>query len=118
MLCSKVRYGHLTDPTDKASFEFSHGSTRLIALVDIDQHVGDGFERACQRLLDSDGPEVLIDLSRVGYVNSSCLGILIFTNERAKEQRRRLRLKVHERLVGLLDLMSIREFIETEVAGS
>ena len=96
-------------------FEFNDDGTHLIALVDLDQSVAANFERACERLFESDGPEVVIDLSGINYMNSTSLGELILANDRASERKWRLRVRISERIVTIFDLLSLRDFIETEI---
>ena len=102
-------------PLTDELFRFSHGGQRLEVLVDLDHHVSPQFEQACQLLRESDGPEIVIDLTPIQFICSSCLGELILTNDRATEEKRRLHLIIPDRLVSIFDLMSMRDIIETEV---
>lgn len=98
------------------AMQFTHGGARLEVLVDLDHHVAPVFEEACQELRKSSTPEVVIDLTCINFICSSCLGELILTNDRANEDERRLHLIIPKRLVSIFDLMSLRDIIETEVA--
>lgn len=99
----------------KEPFKFTDDGTRLIVLADLKQHVAAEFDQACEALLDGAGSEVTVDLSRIQYISSSSLGTLIFANVRASEKNQRLVLEVPRQLLTVLDLMSLRELIETKV---
>lgn len=100
---------------DEGQFKFTDDGTRLTVLVDLDQAVAADFDRACERLFESDGPEVVIDLSGINYINSTCLGELILANDRAHDRKRELRVRISGHLVTIFDLLSLREFIKTEI---
>ena len=95
----------------ESDFKYTEDGTRLTALVDLDQAVAADFERACERLFESNGPELVIDLSEIQYISSSNLGELILVNDRSREQKRRVRVRISKRLVTIFDLLSLRDFI-------
>ena len=97
--------------------EFTHGGRRLVVLADLDHHVAPEFEGACAQLRQTDAPELVIDLTQIKFICSSCLGELILTNDRINEDNRRLHLMIPERLVSIFDLMSMRDIINTEVVS-
>ena len=97
-------------------FKFTDDGARLVVLTDLDQHFADDFERACRRLVKAQAAEITIDLSRVNYMNSTCLGELLLTSDRCREFDKRLQLRISRQLSSLFDLVSIGDFIEIEVA--
>ena len=100
---------------DSESFVFSDDGARLIVRVDLDTHVVDAFGDACQKLLNAAGDEIVIDLTNIGYINSSCMGKITRAYALSKEEIKQLRIKIGGSLVPLFDLMAIRDLIPTEV---
>ena len=96
-------------------FKLNGDGSYLTVLIDLDHNVSEQFDNACEKLLNSNGPELTIDLSKIDYINSNTLGTLVVTNDRAQEQGRRLLLKASPKVATILDLLSLREFIETEI---
>lgn len=96
-------------------YELTDDGRRMVLLLDLDHHVAPEFEKACALLRQSNEPKVVIDLTGVKFICSSCLGELILTNDRITEEKRSLLLRIPERLVSIFDLMSMRDIINTEV---
>jgi anti-anti-sigma factor len=61
------------------------GVARLALSGDLDMSATFRLEPALDRLLEGGVREVVLDLSGVSFVDSSGLGLLIATNERARE---------------------------------
>ena len=96
-------------------FKFSHNGSHLAVLVDLDQRVADEFEDVCEKLLSFAWKEVVIDLTQIRYISSVCLGELILVNDRCNDTGRKLRVVIPKHLVTIFDLLSMRDFIETEI---
>ncbi len=87
----------------------------LLAHVDLDQHRNDEFESACEALLASGVRDLVIDLSRVAFVSSSCFGVILSLGVKCVSRGKELALKVKPELVSVLDLIGIRAMIPTTV---
>lgn len=100
---------------DSQSFVISDDGARLVVHVDLDLHVVEAFGDACQELLDAAGDEIVIDLTKIGYINSACMGKITRAYALSKEEIKQLRIRISNKLVPLFDLMAIRDLIPTEV---
>ena len=75
----------------------------------------DSFTQNCQRLLEGEGPEVVVDLTDCGFVFSTYLGIIGNLFVEAKERKKKLKLKVSRRIEWIFQLAGFREMLEIEV---
>lgn len=96
-------------------FEFLNDGRKLTVHVDLDQYVVERFDEACRKLSNADGDAVLIDLSGINYICSTCLGQLVVTKDRCTEAEKEFSLKINRKLMDIFDLLSIRDLIQTEV---
>jgi hypothetical protein len=89
---------------------------RLTVLRELPFH-GRELEMACRRLLVSSAPELVIDLTRLGYLASPQMGALAAASARAAEVARPLRILVCPALDRFLQRMKLGGILEYEVAG-
>jgi anti-anti-sigma regulatory factor len=87
---------------------------RLTALRELPFHARE-LELGCRRLLDSDEPELVIDLSRLEYVASPQIGALVAASSRAAETGRVLHILVSPRLVKFLDRLRLDGLLTYDV---
>ena len=73
------------------------------------------LESACRRLLASEEPRLVIDLTRVGYVASTQVGALIGASARAAEGGRALRILVGPELQRFLERARLEGVLDYEV---
>jgi len=97
---------------DNPHLELTGG--RLTALRELPYH-GREFERACHQLLESEVPELVIDLSRLTYVASPQIGALVAACRRATEAGRVLRILISPDLERFVERVRIDGFIDYEV---
>ena len=106
----------IADAAVSATLDCVRTGSSLFVRRDLDHDTTEAFEQACLELCASGAIEVIIDLSRVRFICSSCLGILIFVSSRLRSKSgQQLTLRIHADLVEILDLFSLREIIRTEV---
>jgi anti-anti-sigma factor len=72
------------------------------------------FDEACRQLLASQSDDLLIDLSRSTYINSTYVGIIAATFFQANALKKTLRLRGRRNLVEVLRLAGFEEFIPIE----
>jgi hypothetical protein len=87
---------------------------RLTALHELPFHARE-LELGCRRLLESNAPELVIDLARLEYVASPQIGALVATSSRAAETGRSLRILVSPRLVKFLDRLRLDGLLSYDV---
>ena len=100
-------------PKKPKSIEVSGGF--LTAHVALDNHFGDAFDAACEQLLESGASNVVIDLTQIEFVSSTCFGIILSLSVKCISRGKDLTLKINQELVEVLDLLGIRAMIPTMV---
>ena len=103
-------------PERKKNLEVSAGV--LTVHADLDQHMTEEFDEACDQLLESGVRDLVIDLSPIDFVSSSCFGIILALQVKCVSREKELSLKVTQDLVGVLDLLGVRSMIPTTVVRS
>lgn len=73
------------------------------------------FDEACSRLLEDERTELLIDLSRATYINSTYVGLIAATFFQANARKKQLRLRARRNLGEVLRLAGFEEFIPIDV---
>ena len=73
------------------------------------------FRRQGLALAEAGGGTVVLDLSGVSYIASSCLGAILILHEELAARDRRLKVLLPRALLYVYDLMGIRNVVETEV---
>jgi anti-anti-sigma regulatory factor len=73
------------------------------------------LETACRRLLTSNEPGLVVDLTRVSYVASTQVGALIGASARAAESGRTLRILVSPGLQRFLERAQLEGILDYEV---
>jgi len=63
----------------------------------------------------AEGGGVLLDLSEVTYISSSCLGEILVLDETAKKKNQKLKVRIPKALLYVYDLMGLRSVVDTEV---
>jgi len=61
-----------------AERDFTLEGARLTVREDLKAGCEGELQASCKRLLDSPGPQLVIDLSNVEYVHSLCVGVLSY----------------------------------------
>lgn len=100
-------------PEPKKSVDVTGGV--LTTYADLDQHMTDEFEQACIQLIDSGVRDLVIDLSQIDFVSSSCFGLILALQVKSISREKELSLKVKQDLVSVLDLLGVRSMIPTTV---
>lgn len=72
------------------------------------------FDDACRMLLECDDDQLLIDLSRSTYINSTYIGIIAATFFQANSIKKKLGLKVTHSIGQVLRAGGFEEFIPIE----
>ena len=75
------------------------------------------FDEVCRELLDCDRDDLLIDLSKSTYINSTYVGIIAATFFQASARKKTLRLRTSRSLAEVLRAAGFEEFIPIEEAG-
>ena len=88
---------------------------RLTALRELPFHARE-MELGCRLLLESDAPELVIDLSRLEYVASPQIGALVAASGRAAETGRVLHIVVSPALVKFLERLKLDGLLAYDVA--
>lgn len=70
-----------------------------------------------ERLAGAAAAEVLLDLSAVLYIASSCLGVILLLHENLARKGVRLKVRLSRALLYIYDLMGVRSVVETEIVG-
>ena len=101
--------------TDQDRFTLEQGNLRVheSSLQDRDLL----FDEVCRELLDSREAKLVIDLTEVEYINSTCVGILAATFFQANYRKKSLVIRAGKRIVRLLRDAGMGEFIEIEEVG-
>ncbi|MHC4886018.1 MAG: STAS domain-containing protein [Planctomycetota bacterium] len=73
------------------------------------------FDRICRELLDQEEVDLLIDLSRANYINSTYVGIIAATFFQASARKKTLSLRTSGALAEVLRVAGFEEFISIEV---
>ncbi|MBN1256441.1 MAG: STAS domain-containing protein [Planctomycetes bacterium] len=98
--------------TDSKHYIVSNGQLLVMKEMLHDQDLL--FDEACQQLLSSKSKELLIDLSKSNYINSTYVGIIAATFFQANNRKKKLRLRATSNLVDVLRLAGFEEFIPIE----
>ncbi len=75
----------------------------------------DEFDRACQRLLETRGGRLEVDLSQVYFISSSFLGCLSSLVIKASRLKKRVILKVSLDVSWLFEIMGGQKNVELEI---
>jgi len=73
------------------------------------------FEQACQALLTEPEDEVVADLSRLEYIASPEMGMLMGTHLRAEECGKKFKIYISEKLAKYFNLLNMPELVNVEV---
>lgn len=76
------------------------------------------FKNACEELLNSPGPELHLDMSKVKMISSPEIGLVIHLWKRAKAQGKNLSVRVSKTVYTVLKIIQLENVIPIEVAGA
>lgn len=73
------------------------------------------FKSSCEKLLESENERLIIDLSKIIYLSSREIGVLIWLNKRAREKNKTLLIKVSRALWGMLKILNLNTYLNLEI---
>ena len=88
----------------------------LHVLKDLRQDFDLSFDQACSELLENDGPDLTIDLSRVTYINSTYIGMIAATFFQAQSQNKSLAVRAQASVLQVLRAAGFDGFIQLKDA--
>lgn len=74
------------------------------------------FQAACEGLMKSSSPTLMVDLSEARYVSSPEIGLLVRLHKQASQSGRTLRVRVSPSILTILRLMKIEDLLNIESA--
>lgn len=98
-----------------AAPEFELKGNTLVVHQDLYWESHEVFSQRCQELLACEDATITIDLTRVGFVFSTYLGILGNVFVEAKEKDKELVLRVSRRIEWIFQLAGFKEMLTIEV---
>ena len=98
----------------KAAYEQAGNVLKVEGKLDFSEETT--LRKNGMQLLGAGSGYAVLDLSKVTYISSSCLGELLVLNDEAKKKQRKLKVVVPRNLLYVYDIMGLRSIIETAVA--
>ena len=95
--------------------EFELKGNKLVVHQDLYWESHEAFSQKCQDLLACEEKTLVIDLTQVGFVFSTYLGILGNVFVEAKEKGKDLVLRVSRRIEWIFQLAGFKEMLKIEV---
>lgn len=102
--------------TSPAAARSGGGSETIVFEGSLDLDTVGGLRDIIQERRARSPDEIVVDLTRVGFIDSVGIGLLITTHTRLEEEGVKLRLIVSPRLKGLLELSGLIELLRPEDA--
>lgn len=106
----------MTGSDGETVFEVDKLAGTLTTCGDLDFRAEGRFKKACDELIESERPELFVDLAATRYICSSCLGMLFVLSDRAKACAKTLRVRVHKSTAPICELMGLGDLMKFEVA--
>jgi anti-anti-sigma factor len=100
----------------KTSFTLDADAGMFSVAGELDFKVEREFQRACMGLLEEDVKSVLIDLTKVKFICSSCLGTLFLLHDSAKTRGMHVRVRLNRKIAPICKMMGLDELLDVEVA--
>ena len=97
----------------KAGYMYEDGVLWVKGKLDFAEE--EGMRQYGQQMIKDSGDKVVLDLSGVSYISSSCLGEILVLDEEAKKAGKSLVVRVPRVLLYVYDLMGIRSVVNTEI---
>ncbi|MBN1809528.1 MAG: STAS domain-containing protein [Planctomycetes bacterium] len=97
----------------KAEYSKAKGVLHVVGKLDFAEE--EGLREMGKALLSEGKGKVVLDLAKVTYISSSCLGELLVLDEEAKKLGLKLTVRVPRALLYVYDLMGIRSVVDTEI---
>ena len=101
----------LSDST--ASFELTDGVLTVTGEIGLHEEVD--FERAVKRLLKSEAPALVLDLSKLTYMNSSCVRIVAEAFGRAQKRGLEVTVRGTQRILRLFQMVGVDQLGKLEL---
>ena len=98
-----------------ADFELIPG--KLAVAGELYDELRDDFAAQCAGLLESGRREIVLDLSRVSYMASCHLSVILQLHLDAGGRGKRLRVDVTQRIAELFELGRLSDVLHAEVVG-
>jgi anti-anti-sigma factor len=95
--------------------EFVLEGAKLTITVDLEAGREDDLRRACERLLECRGPELVVDLSAVKYVHSLSVGMLSYAWVEALSRDKEMKFLVSRQVAEVLDRTGLNKVFAYEV---
>jgi anti-anti-sigma factor len=76
----------------------------------------EGLRKAGMGLLSKGEGDIVLDLSKVTYISSSCLGEILVLDEESKKKGKKFKVLIPRALLYVYDLMGIRNVVDTDIA--
>lgn len=72
------------------------------------------FRQACTDLIDAPGPELIIDMTKVKFVSSREISVLVTAVKRAKDAGKKLRIRASVAVYGIFRILKLDGFLNIE----
>mgnify|MGYP001098252826 CR=1 FL=1 len=97
--------------------EFVLDGSRLTVGGDLEAGREDELRRACEKLLETPGPEYVVDLSEVRYIHSLSVGMLSYAWVEALSRDREMKFLVSGEVAEVLERTGLSKVFAYEVSG-
>jgi anti-anti-sigma factor len=110
---------HLPDGApDGWSMGSAGGSTVLVATGALDLETAGALRGTLQGLRADSGERVVVDLTRIGFIDSVGLSVLVSAHVRFDQDGRRMRVRIPERLHRLFEISGLLGMLDIETVPS
>ncbi len=98
-----------------ASFTLDPEAGTLTVKGELDFPVEREFQRACTQLLEGEARGILVDLTGVTFICSSCIGSLFLLYDNARMRHVTVRARLNRKVAPICKMMGLDELVDIEV---
>jgi anti-anti-sigma factor len=96
-------------------FELDLDAGTFAVTGDLDFKVEREFQQACAQLLEGEVKKLLIDLTGVTFICSSCMGSLFLLHDKAKRRGMSVCARLNGKIAPICKMMGLDELIDIEI---
>lgn len=96
----------------RTSFELDQDAGTLVVKGELDFTVERDFQLCCTQLLEGEAKDLLVDLTGVSFICSSCMGSVFLLHDNARRRYMKLRVRLSRKIDPLFRMMGLDELVD------